>query len=94
MGRLDRDERESKFCYDHRYGRKFKSYRLGFIAGKRDGKRKDLEAMAKCPFVIPEEVWKLLQKRARWFSGYDNGWEVGRRRKKKLMAKKKKRRDG
>jgi 5-enolpyruvylshikimate-3-phosphate synthase len=78
---IDRDNKETKRCNDHRYGMKFKSYKLGMLAGKTDVKDKELTAKTQCPYFIPEEVRQLLKKRARWLAGYEEGWRRGKRRK-------------
>lgn len=92
LAKLGSDEQEAKKCNRHSYGKKFKSYRKGYIAGKHDARRKDLpEGTAKNPYNLSEEVWELLKKRARWEMGYDAGWEViHRRRLKKKFGKTKK----
>lgn len=89
IGRLDRDSTEEKKCNDHAYGKKFKSYRLGLVAGKRDGHQKDLDlkTRGKNPYIIPTEIWELLKKRSRWEMGYQVGWELGRKKKKKKKVR-------
>ena len=83
IGRIDRDEAEEKNCSVYRYGKKFRSFRLGYRAGKSDGAKVDAVGTTKCPFKIPSDVLELLKKRARWFAGHALGWEQGRKRKKK-----------
>ena len=87
QGRLGIDEGEAKKCNSHQYGKKFKSYRLGYVAGKRDRRTKGVEKLAENPFKIPPDIWKLLQKRARWQMGYDMGWQM--ESDKKLKKKRK-----
>lgn len=90
IGRIDRDETEEKLCNNYRYGMKQKSYKLGLVAGKLDSKnKKNLEKKAKCPFKIPSDILILLKKRARWFAGYDYGWQISLQ--KRLHKDKKKR---
>lgn len=89
IGRIDRDDAEEKKCNVRRYGMKFPSYKQGLIAGRRDRKRKaKLEPREKCPYFIPSDVLALLKKRARWFAGYDAGWQQVHL--KKQMKRKKK----
>ena len=92
IGRIDRDEKEAKLSASHKYGKKFRSYRVGFIAGKKDGKKLEEGPSAKNPFPIPSEVLELLKKRARWQMGYDYGYQIGGRIKRKKQAKRKVRR--
>ena len=87
ISRIDRDAVEEKLCNNHRYGMKQKSYKLGLKAGKIDSKNKNLEKKAKCPYRIPSDILALLKKRARWFAGYDMGWQSVLERKKKKKKK-------
>lgn len=91
QGRIDRDEGEEKLSATYRYGKKFKSFRLGYRDGKIDGAKIEADVRKKCPFKIPSDVYELLKKRARWFAGYDLGWEQGRKRKKKKLKKRRER---
>lgn len=89
LGSITADEKEVKHCNDNRYGMKFRSYRLGLEAGKRDSKhKKTLEKMASNPYIIPSEIFELLKKRARWKSGYDQGWDIVSDRQRKKAEKK------
>lgn len=83
MDFIDRDNVETKKCYDYRYGMKQKSFKQGFSAGKLDRKDKHLEKKAKCPFKIPSSVQLILKKRARWIEGYNQGWQAAGKKKKK-----------
>lgn len=87
---IDRDEKEAKLCYSRRYGMKFKSYKSGFSAGKKDAKdKKNINGKTKCPFNIPPDVYDLLRKRARWLEGYEAGWNRVGAGKRKKNAKRK-----
>lgn len=87
ISRIDRDNDEEKSCYDLRYAMKQKSYKLGYAAGKIDSKNKNLEKKAKCPFRIPSDILAILKKRARWFAGYDYGWQISSLKKKRKKKK-------
>lgn len=91
IGHIDRDNTEAKLCNDRKYGMKFKSYKLGVKAGIRAAKTKDLPA-EKCPYPIPPDVMKLLQQRARWFAGYEEGWgKIQRKRQQRRLEQEPKR---
>ena len=84
IGRIDRDNEEEKKCYDMAYGKKFKSFKKGYLAGKIDAKKnKDLKNREPNPYLIDPDVLMILKQRARWFEGYDQGWQKISDRKKK-----------
>jgi len=82
IGRLDLDEAEAKRCNNHSVGKKLPSYKKGFQAGLRDGKKTEIEKREKNPYLIDPEVMILLKKRARWEAGYQYGWQLGSKKKK------------
>lgn len=85
MGRIDRDESEQSRCYNDEYARKFKSYRLGLAAGKRDGARTGNEKLERNPYVLTPEILALLRKRARWEAGHSIGFtQTARKRLAKV----------
>lgn len=89
QGRIDRDENEEKKSAAYRYGKKFRSFRVGYKAGRKDGWTREATAQAKCPFHIPSDVLELLKKRARWFAGYDMGYQDAKIKRRKQGKKKK-----
>ena len=92
LGSLLHDDAERKRCNDSRYGMKFKSYKLGYAAGKHDrlNLKRDDAKTEQNPYKLTPDILDLLRRRARWESGYFAGWQRIQLKKQNKAKKKKK----
>lgn len=92
IGHLDLDNETLKIKDKKRaYWEQFSAWRKGFKSGKKGDSSHDN------PYKLTPEIYKLLQKRARWKIGYDEGDAIRHRRvlaKQKRKHKKEKKHHG